>query len=300
MVNTVKVPSGRQILKTVLQELMLNLYPLPFTTLPLTVYHVYLHPDDFSKIEGIVPRIVAQVQRALTAEVERVNRSQGRRGRAVLRRLIEREEFAAIEIPQAGWEVNIQPDCNGELHPGELGIVSAMALPTPPEYGGPPTTRIVKTVVGDGRRSSATTEVPQPATSASPPTEPVHDGRERARLTYEDEQGAHTFGIRKDRVSVGRGGSSAWVDVQVMTSSKVSREHFRIRRDTSGKFFIQDVSLWGTSVDGNPLPPAVKTTEGVVQPGPERELPPAARIDLADALAMQFEATPSSSDGPGV
>jgi pSer/pThr/pTyr-binding forkhead associated (FHA) protein len=76
----------------------------------------------------------------------------------------------------------------------------------------------------------------------------------------------------------------------VVTTAKVSREHVRIRREPSGRFVIQDVSLWGTSVNGEPLPPAVKTAEGVLQPGAERDLPPHARIDLAAAILIQFEA----------
>ena len=97
--------------------------------------------------------------------------------------------------------------------------------------------------------------------------------------------------MRKDSVSIGRGGSSAWVDVQIVASSKVSREHLRLRVDSSGRFFIQDVSLWGTSVDGVPIPSAVKSAEGVAQPGPEQALPARARIGLADAVVIEFEAT---------
>jgi predicted component of type VI protein secretion system len=93
----------------------------------------------------------------------------------------------------------------------------------------------------------------------------------------------------KDSLAVGRGGQSAWVDVQVMTTSKVSREHFRIRRDADGRFFIRDVSLWGTSVDDEPLPAALKTAAGVIQAGAERELPASARIGLAGAMVIQFE-----------
>ena len=119
----------------------------------------------------------------------------------------------------------------------------------------------------------------------------ARDNRERARLTYEDEQGPHVFLMRKDSVSIGRGGSSAWVDVQVSGSSKVSREHLRLRVDPGGQFFIQDVSLWGTSVDGKPIPPAVKSAEGVTQPGPEQALPARARIGLADTVVIDFEAT---------
>jgi pSer/pThr/pTyr-binding forkhead associated (FHA) protein len=96
--------------------------------------------------------------------------------------------------------------------------------------------------------------------------------------------------MRKDTLSIGRGGSSVWVDVQVLAATKVSREHVRLRHDRSGRFFIQDVSGWGTSVDGEPLPRAVKGPDGVTRPGPERELPASARIELAGTLVMRFEA----------
>jgi hypothetical protein len=81
--------------------------------------------------------------------------------------------------------------------------------------------------------------------------------------------------------------------VQIVSNSKVSREHFRLRRDASGQFFIQDVSLWGTSVDGEPIPAAVKGSEGVSQPGAEHPLPARARIGLADAVVIEFEAIPA-------
>jgi hypothetical protein len=79
------------------------------------------------------------------------------------------------------------------------------------------------------------------------------------------------------------------VDVQVIAPPKVSREHFRLRHDR-GRFFIQDVSAWGTAVDGEAIPPAVKGADGITRPGAERELPAAARIDLAGGLVMHFEA----------
>jgi hypothetical protein len=299
MADTAKPPSGRTILKAIREELMLNLYPLPFSTLPVTVYHVYLHPRDFQLVEGIVPRIVEQVQQALTAEVERVNGRLSTRGSRMLSRLLDREEpLAPIEAPASGWEVYIQADPDGELNPGQLGIVSTLSLATAAEYAGTPTTRIVKSVVAEGKRTASATEVHAAASPTDvhhtdgPPrlSEPVPDTLERARLTYYDEQGSHVFSMRKDTISVGRGGSSAWVDVQVIASARVSREHFRIRRDSGGRFFIQDVSSWGTSVDETPIPPAVKSAEGVLQPGPERELPPHARIALADVMIVQFDA----------
>ncbi len=320
MAAAVRAPSGRKIWKAVRDELMLNLYPLPFSTIAPTVYHVYLHPDDFDAIDGVAARVVGQIQQALTAEVEKVNLGLRRSTRRVLSRLLDREELPPIEVPGSGWEVHLCADRNGELERGQIGIVSTLAMPAPAEYAGTPTTRIVRSVVGGGRRTATSTTseagpaaAPPAATPGATRVEPARsaetparsaeilarsaeikdarDNRERARLTYDDEQGPHVFLMRKDSVSIGRGGSSAWVDVQVSGSSKVSREHLRLRVDPGGQFFIQDVSLWGTSVDGKPIPPAVKSAEGVTQPGPEQALPARARIGLADAVVIDFEAT---------
>jgi pSer/pThr/pTyr-binding forkhead associated (FHA) protein len=292
MTEQPRAPSGRDIWIAVRQEMRLNLYELPYSTLCPSVYHVYLHPEDYRTVAGIVPRLVAELQQALTAEVERLNRRLAGAGRRMMGRILQREEMAPIEPPRAGWDVSITADLDGELARGHLGILSSLALPSPAAYTGTPTTRIVRSIVGGGRRTSTTTDVPQPADPRTE-TEPAASERgERARLVYEDDQGRHEFPMQKDSVVIGRGGSAAWVDVQVVTAARVSREHVRIRRQASGGFLIQDVSLWGTAVNGEPLPPAVKTTEGVLQPGAERELPPRARIELADAIVIHFEAAP--------
>lgn len=286
MPEALKAPSGVTIWNAMREELVLNLYQLPFTTLPPTIFHVYLHPADFERIEGIVPRLVAELRKALTEEVRKINAGRARSG-GVLSRLIAQDEAPPIEVPAGGWEVHVHPDHNNALKPGHLGIESLLPLPAPVEFGGPPTTRIVKSVVTETGRSSTTIEVGAAGPPAPAGAEP--DTRERARLTYEDERGRHVFVMRKDTLSVGRGGSSVWVDVQVFAPSKVSREHFRLRGDRGGRFFIQDVSGWGTSVDGEPIPPAVKGPDGVMRPGDERELTGPALIELAGALSMQFE-----------
>ena len=290
MAQTAKTPTGVSIWQAMREELMLNLYALPYTTLPPSIFHVYLHPADFDRIEGIVPRLVAELQQALSDEVRRVNQGRERSG-GVLSRLIAREEAPPIEPPAGGWEVHVNADRNGTLLPGHLGIDSMLPLPAPLEFGGPATTRIVKSVLTETGRSSTTIEVAPPVASLAAPGAGDPDLRERATLTYDDEQGHHVFSMRKDTLSIGRGGSSVWIDVQVITSSKVSREHFRLRRD-GGRFYVQDISSWGTSVNGVPLPAAEKGADGVLRPGADQELPSPARIELAGALVMQFEATP--------
>ena len=76
MTTTAKAPTGLSIWNAIRQELMLNLYPLPYTTLPPAIFYVYLHPSDFDRIEGIVPRLVSELQRALSDEIRTIN--QGR------------------------------------------------------------------------------------------------------------------------------------------------------------------------------------------------------------------------------
>ena len=285
MAQAAKAPTGLSIWNAMREELRLNLYPLPYTTLPPGIFHVYLHPEDFDRIEGIVPRLVAELQQALSDEVRRINQGREKSG-GVLSRLIAQAEAPPIEVPAGGWEVHVSADRNGTLRPGEMGIDSMLPLPPPLEFGGPATTRIVKSVLNETGRSSTTIEITPPPGGTSPATE--IDLRERAVLTYDDEQGHHEFSMCKDTVSIGRGGSSVWVDVQVFTTAKVSREHCRVRRDRSGRFFIQDASSWGTAVGGAPIPPAVKGADGLLRPGAEQEIVPPARIQLADALAIEF------------
>jgi hypothetical protein len=297
----VKAPSGRDIWKAVREELALNLYALPFSTIAPTIYHVYLHPEDFDTIEGISGAVVDQVRQALTAEVERLNRGMTGRVKTIMARLLERDQLAPIELPAGGWDVHIRRDPDGELARGQIGIVSTLAMPAPVEYAGTPTTRIVRSVVGAAGRTATVTHVPlatsvPPArvASAGEAVEARHTegraSRDRARLTYQDDQGSHVFVMRKDVIAIGRGGSAVWVDVQVLTTAKVSREHLRIRLDADGRFFVQDVSLWGTTVDDVPIPPAIKGPEGVAQPGPEHPLASRARIGLAGAITIEFEA----------
>jgi pSer/pThr/pTyr-binding forkhead associated (FHA) protein len=112
-----------------------------------------------------------------------------------------------------------------------------------------------------------------------------------AHLAYVDEQGPHIFVMRKDVVSIGRGGSAHWVDVQVATGPRVSREHCRIRRADDGRFFLRDLSTWGTSVNGERVKPFVQTSPAgqLEETGYEHELPRDARIQLADALLIEFQ-----------
>src|SRR5258708_23584324 len=91
MTQAAKAPTGLSIWNAMREELMLNLYPLPYTTLPPTIFYVYLHPADFDRLEGIVPRLVAELQQALSDEGRKNNEGREEAG-GLLSRLIAEEE----------------------------------------------------------------------------------------------------------------------------------------------------------------------------------------------------------------
>src|ERR1043165_1777590 len=167
-----KPPSGRDIWQAVRMELTANLYALPFSRVVPTVYHVYLHPDDFETIEGLVARIATDIEKAIAQEIDRLNGETARRGRlrGILRRAADEP---AIERPEK-VDIFIQPDEDGELQRGSLGLVSKLLLPAAPEFVGPPTVRTVKTIVADGKRTATVVD----------PSAPQH-----ATLSYRDEIG---------------------------------------------------------------------------------------------------------------
>ena len=193
-----------------------------------------------------------------------------------LRRTTSDVQIAPASLPAAVGRVPLDPPAM----PGPGG-------PGPqPGPGGP---GLQAVMAGPGLQAGGDTATAKPlATSA-----PHGVVTKTARLTYVDDSGTHDFVVRKDLISIGRGGSAHWVDVQVVSSPRVSREHCRIRRAPDGRFFLQDVSTWGTSVDGQRVDPFVRQQEGRLEEvGHEHPLTGPTRIQLADAVVIDFALEP--------
>jgi hypothetical protein len=286
--KTSKAPTGHRIVLELVNEMQDRLYPLYYRTLAPSLFHVYLHPDDYREIEGVTSLIALDAQKALSARVTRWNRRS--RWSTLL------SDNAAVEAPAGGWEIHIHPEANGELERGELGIVSRLSVPATPHYdAGTPTARIVRTVVTSGsRRSVMSDEATPPPIPALPPAPDPDNTNGFARLAYTDEEGPRVYAMKKDVVSIGRGGREHWVDLQLVTTARVSREHCRIRRDNQGRFFLHDLSTWGTSVDGRLVRPLGHPAEPAQGGASEQELPRQARIQLADAVTIEFQAQPGA------
>ena len=238
-------PNGDQIASEIEAEMEARLYRLRHARLPPAEYYVYLHPDDYIQIESLKPRIVRDIQECLNKRVERLNRRPW--WRVFLR------QAPPIEIPPGGWAVHIRASDPTGLEPGDLGIDSRLSLPPTSEFDdGAATVRVTRTVVsGTGRTTTVvgeTQELPQGAESGTAPVATARTGR--PSIAYRDDTGAHAFEIRLPTVTIGRGGPSHHPDLVLVTSLEVSREHCRITRDGDGRFFVQDLSAWGTFVNG--------------------------------------------------
>jgi hypothetical protein len=283
--------AARDIIDAVLENLRNNLEPLKYTVLVPSRFLVYLHPAEHARIEGIAPILEAETIRALTEELERLNRKPG------WRRHVDRFLGAAPEVQNAArqWHVEFLRDPDGELQEGDILIDSELLLPPSAELGAGDRTRRVTTrhvatkpaqdaAIEPSRRTSTRVEsVDRPAVT----TVPIY-----ARLRYEDNSGAHTYEIARDSITVGRGGLAYRVDVRIEASADVSREHLRLRRDAAtGRFYVVDLSSLGTTVDGRRVPKGYEEADGSKREnGVETALPGRTRLGLADTVYLDFEA----------
>ena len=60
--------TAREIILEVVRNMREGLEPLQYSTLPPSVYDVYLHRDDLDRLRAIVPRIHEEARRALNDE----------------------------------------------------------------------------------------------------------------------------------------------------------------------------------------------------------------------------------------
>jgi pSer/pThr/pTyr-binding forkhead associated (FHA) protein len=270
---------ARDLIDAVLENMRTNLEPLKYSTLAPSRYVVYLHPDEYARIEGIIPVLQEQTSRALAEALERLN------NRPAYRKYLDRIAGSAPPVENASqeWHVEFHPDADGELAPGDILIHSELSLPGgSDDLGAGQRTRRITTVHVGQKTTKREETVSRTMTAPSS----VH-----ARLRYEDNAGPHTFDIARESIVIGRGGIAYRADVRIDASVDVSREHARIRRDpVSGAFFIIDLSTLGTTLNGQRLPRGYDEADGAKREnGVETSLAGGSRIGLADTVFLQFD-----------
>ena len=311
---------GDDLIGEVLRNMEEGLFRIRRKTLVPAIYRIYLNPEDYEPFRNVAPFVAGEIRAALEERLAQWNGSKRRLAATLLEKIGAGESAPPGEFVRAApqWIVDIYPDLDGKLKPGEIEIYSELGAPEKTEYGAGSLTRRIfpgqaspRESAGPESESSATRRAPGAINEASsapsaatplpagasvsegttPSGEPESGdlangdedrtkGRAFAYLSYADEHGAKTFEMTKNQIVIGRGGRSYWVDLKLDTLPDVSREHCRIRRHPeTGRFTIEDVSQFGTAVDGKP-----------VSRGGSADLPSRATISLAGVIDLKWEA----------
>jgi hypothetical protein len=275
----------RQIIFTLVRELRANVVPLTSKSLAPTHFVVYLNPDDHLRLAGVGTIIIDEATREMNAEIARLSQWSGR-GWRLLHRILKPWAAAPplpIDPSALQRQIELLPDPDAALPPGRFTVQTQ--LPTAPamDFAGTATVSVTGGLPSGDTMAGA---VPPAAARAC-----------HARLSFQDEDGPHTFDIAGEKTLIGRGGQGVWVDVRVRGAVEISQEHVRIRRDArTGDFFIKDLSRNGTTLDGQRLPQGViYAGDSKREPEPQRDevaLPGHAEIGLAGSLTLTFVKLP--------
>lgn len=308
---------AREIIFAIGDNMQEGLEPLLTKTLAPSLYQVYLHPDDFDRLRTIFPQIESEARVHLDQKLSALERqprplqrsAQILANAGVLPKRLRATQAPAESPPEmrfepaAGeWHIRFQEDPDDSLEPGEVEVVSELAVGELVEYGaGSPTERIkISTTRRLGTSSSERSakpvavpplpdsELPTAPVAPSAPVASTSTGRTVgndppaevvAEIDYDDDGQRRTFSVRADceEVVIGRGAVDVWVDLRLQAPADVSRRHVVIRRDGDNRFWIEDLSQFGTWVDGERLQQAAPT-----------ELRHGASIDLAAVAQLRF------------
>jgi hypothetical protein len=269
---------ARDIIDAVVENMRASREPLKYSILAPSHFTVYLHPSEFARLRDIAPLIQEEAARALTEELDRLNRHT-RVSRWISK--LSGQSQPGLRNPAGEWQVEFLADPDGELHEGDLLVDSQLALPGRPELGVGERTRRIMTM----RRGAETTSTEQTSVSTERPAQVVF-----AQITYEDDTGRHVYDVTRDSLTIGRGGVAFPIDLRIQSSPDVSREHARIRREAqSGRFFLIDLSTLGTTLNGRHVPRGYDEVDGRKREnGAETSLADTARIGLADTVFLDF------------
>ncbi len=269
-------------------------------TIVPAIYRIYLNPEDHAVLRDIAPFVVAEIRAALDDSLANLNGA-NRLLRGVISKIgLDRNKNEFVRIP-GEWTVEIHPDADDTLQPGEIEVVSELGSPEKADYGAGSQTRRILPKSAEAAVESPTlaaesapvqeAEVEKPdtdstrrTTPSAPPisedTAPTTDPTSRkvlATIRYTDNAGPNVLQVTKDQIMVGRGGRSYWVDVRLDAPTDVSREHCRIRHE-AGRFLLEDLSQYGTKVNGVPVEKDRPVT-----------LPDRATIRLAEVIDLEWE-----------
>jgi hypothetical protein len=273
-----------EIIDLMLEEFRAEILELRYSFVVRSVFLVYLSGRDLKRLAPVLELTKTQAIRALNEALTALNKKKLRiPGLASTQK--------RYEMIGDGWIVEFHENTDDDAEENPLIIQSEFAPRQTIDRDrddriGTETVRITKRAVS-GLTTTTTETIRSESMLNRTANNVVY-----ATLEYQDERGNQTYEMTKDRIKIGRGANDTWVDLRLHTKQDISREHVQIRLDTgSGKFFIKDLSTYGTSVDGKKIPPGVDRANGSENDlNVESPLPPKAKISLAGVLTLQFRA----------
>jgi hypothetical protein len=270
--------TGDDSVSELLRTFEAGLFKIRYTMLAPCRYNVYLSQADYDAMRPVFGILAQDGKRALSEALEALNRPAG----SLLSRALglEPERRMEYKILDSGWTIDFYSDSEARLNTGDIEICSELGSNQPADIDPASMTTLIT------RRDSAVQTSRRIAPSDAPPKTSL------ARISHQDEGGSKEYAMTKDAIVIGRGGKSFWVDVKIQAKPDVSREHCRIRRDAaSGRFYLKDVSRFGTTLDGQPVPGSLELHgDKSGDKNVEIALPPRACIGLADVVMLDFEA----------
>ena len=282
-----ETPAGRingdEIISELIHNAQVGQFRLRYTILLPCRFNVYLQQADYELIAPVAEIVRQEAKQALSEHLEKLNKVQQQP--QLLHRLGMGKSGTSpkFKIQEADWSIDFHRAEDDRLRPGEIEIYSDLGTAQTSDLGsGAKTTIITRRAEGENtRQDEKTGAVNRP---------PVF-----ATLRYTSGEGERVYAMTKEEIVVGRGGKAVWVDLKIEGLPDISREHCRIRRDAAnGRFFLRDLSQFGTAVDGNTVPPSIdRSGGGAVDRNLEVPLPATANIALAEVLVVHFEARQS-------
>ncbi|HBY58541.1 MAG TPA: hypothetical protein DEH78_01885 [Solibacterales bacterium] len=278
------VLTGDDIIAEILRNADASLFKVRYTTLVPSVFNVYLNRRDYDQIASVASFVAREAKQALRERLDALNAAS--KPSSVARKLGLAGQAVEYKVLGGEFAVEFHADSEERLGRGEIEIYSELGSAGEAEIGSGAMTTFITRRPSESTGTAAAAVTSRPATSGNQPGA-------LAYIRYDDRDGAKTFPVTKTLTVIGRGGKSFWVDLRLEGPSDVSREHCRLRHDpASGRFFLKDVSQYGTTVNGERIPSSMERREGAepVDRNIESPLPPRARVGLAEVVFFDFEA----------
>ena len=189
--------SGQTIIDELVRNMELGRLEMAYTVLLPCIFSVYLHPDDYARLQGVQDIIREDARRALAARMAEWN------GRT--RCSAAAASSKQYRIAQNDWWIELFADAEGAVPPGDVEIHSELNDVVQPGYRG------VKTTLIEREPSVTAARVARDRESTRGQSAKVF-----AEIRYQDDSGPQTYFVTQGEVSIGRGGEDLWVDLAAL------------------------------------------------------------------------------------